>query len=144
MKRLINLICCVIVVTGTASYYDRESCQREGTSGIMANGEKLDDSKLTCATWKLPFGTRLRVTNMANAKSVEVVVTDSGPNKKLYNSGRIVDLSKAAFKKIADNRDGIIPIKLEVLNEDRGRSDNVRLHSLTKESKMATQKVHRE
>lgn len=100
--------------TGTASWYDIESCLREGTSGICANGQRLDDTKLTCASWDYPFGARLKITNLNNYKSVIVTVTDRGPSKKLYRKGRIIDLSKAAFSSIASLRQGIIPIKAEV------------------------------
>ena len=41
--------------TGTASYYTVASCAREGTSGIMANGRRLNDEKLTAASWFYPF-----------------------------------------------------------------------------------------
>jgi rare lipoprotein A len=78
----------------TASYYTLASCLREGTSGIMANGRRLNDNDLTCASWDYRFGTRLRVTNCHNGKSVVVVVTDRGPAKRLYRKGCVVDLSR--------------------------------------------------
>lgn len=100
----------------TASWYSMESCLREGTSGIMANGRKLDDRRYTAASWDYAFGTRLKVTNLQNGRSVVVEVCDRGPNKKLYSQGRVIDLSKGAFAAIADLRLGVIPIKIERVN----------------------------
>jgi len=97
----------------TASYYTVESCKREGTSGIMANGQRLDDEKLTCASWEYPFGTRLRIRNLENNKEVLVCVTDRGPNRKLYRQGRTIDLSKRAFREIASLKQGVIPVEIK-------------------------------
>lgn len=99
----------------TASWYSLESCLYEGTSGIMANGKRLNDEKLTCASWDYKFGTLLKVTNLANGKSVIVEVTDRGPAKRLYRKGRILDLSKEAFRAVANFKSGVIPIKVEVV-----------------------------
>jgi len=99
--------------TLTASWYSVESCLKEGTSGIMANGRKLDDSKLTAASWDHAFGTRLKVTNIENRKSIIVTITDRGPAKRLYRQGRVLDLSKAAFSAIAEMRIGVARVKIE-------------------------------
>lgn len=104
----------VIAENFTASYYTVKSCLREGTSGIMANGRRLNDEALTCASWDYKFGTKLRITNTQNGRSVICIVTDRGPAKKLYRKGRIVDLSKCAFMEIASLKQGIIPCKVEV------------------------------
>ena len=93
-----------------ASWYSVESCKREGTSGIMANGEILDDNKLTCASWDYDFGTLLKITNLENNKSVIVEVTDRGPAWRLYYTSRTIDLSKKAFETIADLDKGVIRI----------------------------------
>lgn len=103
--------------TGEASWYSFESCVREGTSGRKtASGQNFNENDLTCASWDHTFGTRLKVTNLNNGKSVIVTVTDRGPNKKLYRRGRIIDLSKASFAKIAKLSSGIIKVKIEVIN----------------------------
>jgi len=99
----------------TASWYSAESCEKEGTSGIMANGEVYDDSKMVCASWDYVFGTVLRITNLSTGKRCVVTVTDRGPNKKLYAKGRVIDLSKRAFAEIADCKQGVIPIAVEVI-----------------------------
>lgn len=100
---------------GTASWYSRESCLREGTSGIMANGKELKDEELVCASWDYKFGTCLKITNLANGKSVIAVVSDRGPAKRLYRQGRIVDLSKGCFERIGSLKQGIIQVKVEVV-----------------------------
>ena len=97
---------------GTASWYSVESCRREGTSGIMANGKRLNDDEYTAAMWGVPFGTRFIVTNIRNGRSVCVVISDRGPAKRLVKQGRIIDLSKAAFAAIADLRQGLIQVEV--------------------------------
>lgn len=97
----------------TASWYSVESCFKEGSSGTMANGRKLNDAKRTAASWDYPFGTVLKVRNLRNGKVVRVEVTDRGPSRRLYRRGRVIDLSMAAFKTVADMREGIIPVTIE-------------------------------
>jgi len=108
-------LCMSIGTAETASYYTVDSCRREGTSGIMANGEVLNDEAFTCASWDYPFGTSLRIRNKENGKSVVVTVTDRGPNRRLYRQGRTIDLSKRAFSEIANIKQGVIEIEVEVV-----------------------------
>lgn len=76
-----------------------------------ASGEKFSNSKLTAAHKKLPFGTKLKVTNNANGKSVIVTVNDRGPFTKGYD----IDLSKKAFMEISDNKNhGKLTVTLEI------------------------------
>src|SRR5687768_16557590 len=75
------------VQSGKASFY---ADKFEGAP--TASGEKYKHSKLTAAHKTLPFGTRVKVTNTANNRSVEVVVNDRGP----WVDNRIIDLSKSA------------------------------------------------
>ena len=104
--------------TGTASWYSVESCKREGTSGIMANGHALKDDALTAASWDYPFGSWLAVSTVTAQglqRTVRVQVSDRGPSKRLYKSGRIIDLSKAAFLALAPLPQGVIPVTVTVL-----------------------------
>ena len=71
-----------------------------------ASGEWFDGTKLTTAHKTLPMGTRLKVTNKANGKSVIVRVNDRGP----YIAGRCLDLSKAAFSQIAPTSRGVAQV----------------------------------
>lgn len=105
-----------IVLIGRASWYSYESCRKEGSNGrITASGKRFNENDYTVAIWNFAFGTKLKVTNLSNGLSVEVVVTDRGPAKRLVRQGRIIDLSKAAFAKIADLKVGIITVKVEIL-----------------------------
>ncbi|MCF7793439.1 MAG: septal ring lytic transglycosylase RlpA family protein [Candidatus Cloacimonetes bacterium] len=79
-----------------------------------ANGEIFDMEKLTCAHKKLPFGTRLKVTNEDNNKSVIVRVNDRGP----FVKGRDLDLSKAAARKIGLIPYGVKKLKVEFLENE--------------------------
>lgn len=76
-----------------------------------ASGEKFDMYKLTAAHKTLPFGTKVRVTNLNNNKRVIVRINDRGPFKK----GRVIDLSKKAAQEIDMINDGVVPVKLEIL-----------------------------
>ena len=100
---------------GTASYYTVKSCLKESGQYTMANGSLLDDSKFTAASWDFKFGTMLKVTNLENGKSCIVKITDRGPARRLYNKGRILDLSLAGFSALADYKKGIIKVRIEKL-----------------------------
>ena len=63
--------------------------------------------------WKVPFGTRVRVTNLKTGKSISVRIEDRGPAKRL---ARIIDLSKNSFTKISDPKKGVIPVEVEVIS----------------------------
>jgi rare lipoprotein A len=90
-----------------ASYYADKFDGRK-----TASGEKFSNRKLTAAHRKLAFGTKLKVTNNANNKSVIVIVNDRGPFKK----NRELDLSKEAFMQITDNRNhGTLQVTIEIL-----------------------------
>ena len=79
-----------------------------------ASGKRFDNSKLTAAHRKLPFGTKLKITNEANGKFVIVEVTDRGP----FARGREIDLSKKAFMDITSNkRGGAVIVKIEELQK---------------------------
>jgi len=76
-----------------------------------ASGETFSNSKFTAAHKKLPFGTRVKVTNKANGKSVIVTINDRGP----FSGGYDIDLSKKAFMEITDNKNhGGLKVSLEV------------------------------
>jgi len=111
---MILLFACIFAHAETASYYTYESCRREGTSGVWtASGERFNENDFTCAMRRRDFGKYYKVTNLANGKSVIVRHNDFGPNKKLHDQGRVVDLSKAAFQAISSLKLGVINIKVE-------------------------------
>lgn len=76
-----------------------------------ASGQTFDMNLLTAAHKTLPFNTIVRVTNLANGKTVDVKITDRGP----YGPGRALDLSSGAFKQISDLWRGIINVQYEIL-----------------------------
>jgi rare lipoprotein A len=112
------LIIAAIAHADTASYYTYQSCVREGTSGVWtASGERFNENDLTAAMWGIKFGTQVKVTNLANGKVVVVKINDRGPSKRLVRKGRVIDLSKGAFLKLASLKQGVIKVKVEVINE---------------------------
>jgi len=87
---------------GVASFYKYEA--------KTASGEQFNPNELTAAHRTLPFGTRLRVTNVATGQSVTVRVNDRGP----FVPGRVVDVSRSAAEAIGMVDRGIAKVKLEV------------------------------
>ncbi|MFL6857590.1 MAG: septal ring lytic transglycosylase RlpA family protein [Allosphingosinicella sp.] len=92
--------------TGRASYYGREL---EGNR--TASGERFHAAALTAAHRTLPLGTKLRVTNLANGRSVIVRVNDRGP----FIRGRLLDVSLAAAREIGMVASGSADVRLEVV-----------------------------
>jgi rare lipoprotein A len=88
---------------GVASFYT------EGTK--TASGEKFNTLDMTAAHPTLPFGTKLRVTNVASGKSVTVRVNDRGP----YVPGRVVDVSYSAADALGMVGKGVAKVKLDVV-----------------------------
>ena len=88
---------------GVASYYT------EGTK--TASGEKFNTLEMTAAHPTLPFGTKLRVTNVASGRSVMVRVNDRGP----YVQGRVVDVSYSAADALGMVGKGVAKVKLDVV-----------------------------
>ena len=82
----------------------------EKLNKYTANGEAFNSNDLTCASWHYPFNTKLKVVNHLNGKHIIVRVNDRGPNKRL---GRSIDLTKKAFSKIANTKEGLIFVKIE-------------------------------
>ena len=99
-------------MTGVASWY---SVDDPGIQPLTASGEPFDDTQLTCASWSLPFGARLHVTNLETGQQVVVRVNDRGPARRLVAEGRVIDLSKAAFRQIASLEHGLVPVRVELL-----------------------------
>lgn len=104
------------VQNGKASFY---ADKFEGSP--TASGEKYRHNKLTAAHKTLPFGTKVRVTNVANNETVEVVINDRGP----YVENRIIDLSKSAAEKLGFVNQGLADVKLEVLDAGDGKESSV-------------------
>ena len=91
--------------TGEASWY---GAQHQGKQ--TASGTTYDQAGLTAAHPSLPFGSKIKVTNLANGKSVEVEITDRGP----FAGNRIIDLSQAAAKALEMIDSGAATVRLEL------------------------------
>lgn len=89
--------------SGMASYYWQP--QR------VASGGWFNPNAMTAAHKTLPFGTKVRVTNRNNGRSVVVTINDRGP----YIKGRIIDLSKAAAHQVGMTASGVAPVSVAVL-----------------------------
>ena len=94
------------VVQGAASWYGPGFYGR-----TTANGERFRKGTLTAAHRTLPFGTKVRVTNLSNGRSVVVRINDRGPFK--YH--RVIDLAHGAASQLQMMQAGEVPVKLEIL-----------------------------
>jgi rare lipoprotein A len=92
---------------GLASWYGPGFYGRRTASGVVYTG-----AALTAAHPSLPFGTLVRVINLANGRTVVVVIDDRGP----FVRGRVIDLSAAAARRLGMTRDGVVRVRLEVVS----------------------------
>lgn len=102
--------------TSTPSYVPYEKGQATWYGAALhgnftASGERFDMNALTAAHKTLPFGTKVKVTNLNNKSSIVVRITDRGP----FAPGRVIDLSQAAAEKIDMLSAGVVPVQLEIL-----------------------------
>ncbi len=92
--------------TGTASWYGKRYHGR-----TTASGARFDMNAMTAAHRSLPFGTRVRVTNMANRRSVVLTINDRGP----YAGGRIIDVSRRAAGILGMVRKGVVRVRVHTV-----------------------------
>jgi rare lipoprotein A len=92
--------------TGKASFYAMKYQFRR-----TASGERFNQLSKTAAHRTFPFGTKVKVTNLNNGKSVIVKINDRGP----FVEGRIIDLTRSAFSSIGNIESGLIDVEIEVL-----------------------------
>jgi len=92
--------------TGLASYYGTKYHGRP-----TASGEVFNMNDLTAAHPRLAFGTRVKVTHLANHKSITVRINDRGP----FVKGRVIDLSQAAAHELQMIQSGLAAVKLEIV-----------------------------
>jgi rare lipoprotein A len=81
---------------------------------VTASGARMDASRLAAAHRTLPFGTIVRVENLANGQTVDVVINDRGP----FIQGRVIDLTRAAAERINMINAGVAPVRLTIVHGD--------------------------
>ena len=91
---------------GIASYYGKKFHKKR-----TANGEIFNMYKISAAHKSYPLGTKVRVTNLENGKSLRLVINDRGP----FVSGRIIDLSYKAARKLGFVNQGTVKVRIDVL-----------------------------
>lgn len=95
---------------GKASYYGGAALNGH----LTASGERFNQNELTAAHPSLPFGTRIRVTNLANHRQVVVRVNDRGP----FVKDRIIDVSTAAARRMNMTGQGVAQVRLDILGAE--------------------------
>jgi rare lipoprotein A len=100
------------IENGKACWYGAEYQGRR-----TASGDIFDKNALTAAHRSLPFDTIAQVTNLLNGRSVKVRINDRGP----FVRGRIIDLSEAAARELGMIREGVIPVRIKILQVGRRR-----------------------
>ena len=95
------------VSSGVVSWYGGKFHGRK-----TASGDRYNKNELTAAHKTLPFGTKVKVTNTRNGKSVVVEINDRGP----FVKSRVLDLSQAAFNEIGHTNTGVMHVEYEILD----------------------------
>jgi rare lipoprotein A len=103
----------VFTQVGVASWYGKTHQGR-----TTANGEAFDMNAMTAAHRTLPFGTVVRVTNLANNRMDKIRINDRGP----YVKGRIIDLSARAARALGMADDGVAKVRIEQYASDQPTS----------------------
>ena len=94
------------VQIGIASYYGKKFHRK-----LTANGQRFNMYKVSAAHKTLPLGTRVKVTNLNNGKSIRLTINDRGPFKK----GRILDLSYKAAQKLGFVNEGTTKVRIDII-----------------------------
>jgi rare lipoprotein A len=106
---------------GTASAHAAPGCGHASWYALTsktASGERMNPAKLTAAHRSLPFGTKVKVTNKRNGKSVIVRINDRGP----FIKGRVIDVSKAAAQNIGMVRSGTAQVCFQIVDAGNGKA----------------------
>lgn len=120
MKRVVLVIIMMISVIGLYSFKNNASDAKTSYASYYhdkfngrktASGEVFDNNKFTAAHMRLPFGTKVKITNLRTGKSVVVKINDRGP----FHKTRAFDITRAAFSEIGNCNSGTIPIEYEVI-----------------------------
>jgi rare lipoprotein A len=111
MIKAVFSLALLLVACATADAGDKAhlASRYSEIGGMTASGERYSPAKLTAAHRTLPFGTFVRVTNVANGRTVVVRINDRGP----FVKNRVIDLSQAAAQQL--NFSGLVPVSLETV-----------------------------
>src|SRR5436190_631524 len=114
MKRILAaLLLCASAYSSSAPAYAQDGIASYYKSGrVTANGERFNPNGLTAAHRSLRFGTKVRVTNLRNGRSVIVRINDRGP----FIRGRIIDLTYGAAQVVGMHGSGVAKVRVAVLN----------------------------
>lgn len=134
--KLNQIIATLLLAFLTAAGYAQEvECQQTGVASFYADkfngrktasGERFSQKKMTCAHRTLPFGTKLKVTNTTNGKSIIVTVNDRGP----YIKGRVLDLSLCAAKELDFVRAGKTQVMFETITDEEIEAEKPEVPSI--------------
>jgi len=124
MKRLFSLCALLSLLAGCASNdaIDPHGYNQSGVASYYgarhqgkrtASGERFDKNSLTAAHRQLPFGTRVKVTNLSNDKSCVVRINDRGPHTR----GRLIDVSHEAAEQLGMLRSGTARVRVQALDD---------------------------
>ena len=113
-------------ITGKASWYGPGLQGRE-----TASGKRFDQNQSTAASNRLPLGTKAKVTNLRNGRSVKVRINDCGPNV----DGRKIDLSRKAARHLAMTHEGVAPVKIKVEHVPPGAQSCAQIRHNTVQSR---------
>lgn len=102
------------ISSGVVSWYGGKFHGRK-----TASGDRYDKNELTAAHKTLPFGTKVKVTNTRNGKSVIVEINDRGP----FVKSRVLDLSQAAFSEIGHTNTGVMHVEYKILDSQEEELD---------------------
>ncbi|MGV8840382.1 MAG: septal ring lytic transglycosylase RlpA family protein [Bauldia sp.] len=106
-------LACLATVTSPANSATTQCGQASWYSAgtMTASGQRMDANRLAAAHRTLPFGTQVRVENLANGETVVVTINDRGP----FIAGRVIDLTRGAAQEIGMINAGVVPVRITVL-----------------------------
>lgn len=122
LATLISLLCVTCHAAEMASWYGE---RHRGL--LMANGKKFNPDRLTAASWFFDLGAKVVVKR--GHRSVVVVITDRGPARRFVKERRTIDLSRAAFAKLAHPDLGLIDVTIKKWVEFRPQRNSTALAS---------------
>jgi rare lipoprotein A len=107
-------LCAAVALQGSEVEASGSQCGRASwykMGHTTASGEKMNANALAAAHRSLPFGTKVRVENLANGRSVVVRINDRGP----YAGGRVIDVTQGAAKQLGMIKSGVAKVKVTVV-----------------------------